>query len=145
MVVTTDLDPGQVIIFKAYKTMTIFCGVDNSRIKNVLLWSENSGFRWITGKWFGSRYATLVYEDENIRRDEDKKDFKGSAYLELGSRLTFSEVKSDTAKALYRRAVKDARMKFESGEIKILVSSLPMWVFGFILVIIVVILLATFI
>jgi len=128
MVIATELDPGQIVIFKAYKTMTIFCGVDNSRIKDVLLWSENSGFRWITGKWFGGRYATLVYEDKTKKRDEDKKPFKGSAYLELGSGLTFSKVQSDTAKVLYRRAVNDARTRYERGEIVILNPSVPTWI-----------------
>lgn len=134
-----QLNIGQIVIFKAYETMTVFCGVDNSRIKNILLWSENSGVRWITEKWFNSRYSILVYEDAAIKKDQDKKVFKGLVFsmlqdnlreretnLENGETMQYvaesieeTVLESEMTKSLFRRAIIDARNQYESGMIKI--------------------------
>ncbi len=128
-----DLDIGQVVIFKAYKTMTIFCGVDNNRGKNILLWSENSGARWITETWFNSRYSFLVYNDQSIEDDRDKKVFKGLVCTrrDSGAETLSKEraapvryideitLKDRAFKEILLSAVRDAETRYDSGEIKI--------------------------
>ena len=129
---------GQIVLFRAYNTMTIFCGFDHSRNKSVLLWSESQGKRWITKKWFLSRYSILVYEDNKIERDEMKKVFRGllvSSDVDLepflserdfhGRHFEESILRDKMMKDVFRRTLEDARTRYDAGEIIIPTETFP--------------------